>query len=213
MSLAASVSLLLSECISFLFAAVPPRSRRTFVELLIGCKLNPEGWVTRASGKARSVRLRLSIAVARLLKGLPMRAAWCAMRQSDNTWPRPRLLLAETNLSAQAVVEIYAEGWGIEPLFHNLKRWWGMTNLWQHSKAALEMWLQIRCTAYALTQLLALRLRECFPLMDIVPWRKGAMITAGLFAQWLAFQFIGFHVREAYNPKPGHFCQDQRLRF
>ena len=30
--------------------AVPPRSRRTFVELLIGCMLNPEGWVTRAIG-------------------------------------------------------------------------------------------------------------------------------------------------------------------
>ena len=48
MSLAANVCLLLSEWISFLLVAVPPRSRRTFVELLIGCLLNPEGWVTRA---------------------------------------------------------------------------------------------------------------------------------------------------------------------
>ena len=31
----------------------PPRSRRTFVELLIGCMLNPEGWVTRAIGAIR----------------------------------------------------------------------------------------------------------------------------------------------------------------
>ena len=51
MSLAANVCLLLSEWISFLLAAVPPRSRRTFVELLIGCMLNPEGWVTRAIGR------------------------------------------------------------------------------------------------------------------------------------------------------------------
>ena len=50
MSLAASVCLLLSEWVSFLLVAVPPRSRRTFVELLIGCMLNPEGWVTRAIG-------------------------------------------------------------------------------------------------------------------------------------------------------------------
>jgi hypothetical protein len=48
MSLTASVCLLLLEWISFLLVAVPPRSRRTFVELLIGCMLNPEGWVTRA---------------------------------------------------------------------------------------------------------------------------------------------------------------------
>ncbi|QWY75661.1 MAG: transposase [Ferrovum myxofaciens] len=53
MSLTSSVCLLLSEWISFLLAAVPPRSRRTFVELLIGCMLNPEGWVTRAIGAIR----------------------------------------------------------------------------------------------------------------------------------------------------------------
>ena len=50
MSLTASVCLLLSEWISFLLVAVPTRSRRTFVERLIGCLLNPEGWVTRALG-------------------------------------------------------------------------------------------------------------------------------------------------------------------
>lgn len=50
MSLATSVCLLLSEWVSFLLVAVPPRSRRTFAELLIGCMLNPEGWVTRAIG-------------------------------------------------------------------------------------------------------------------------------------------------------------------
>ena len=50
MSLSASVCVLLSEWISFLLVVVPPRSRRTFVELLVGCMLNPEGWVTRAIG-------------------------------------------------------------------------------------------------------------------------------------------------------------------
>lgn len=169
-------------------------------------------------GKTQPVRIRSAIAVARFLKGLPVRAVWCEMRQADNTWSRPRLILAtETDLSAQAVVEIYAERWGIESLFHNLKRWWGVTNLWQQSKAALELWMQIRCTAYALTQLLALRLWESFPLMDIAPWRKGAMITAGLFGQWLRIHFIGLRVRHAYDPKSGQFRmpfpgQDQRLQ-
>ena len=50
MSLTASVCLRLSEWVSFLLVAVPPRSRRTFVERRIGCLLNPEGWVTRAIG-------------------------------------------------------------------------------------------------------------------------------------------------------------------
>lgn len=169
-------------------------------------------------GKAQWVRLRSTLAAARFLKGIPVRAVWCEMRQPDNTWSRPRLILAtETDLSAQAVVEIYAERWGIEPLFHNLKRWWGVANLWQQSKAALELWMQIRSTAYALTQLLALRLWASFPLMDIAPWRKGAMLTAGLFAQWLRIQFIGLRVREAYDAKSGQFVmpfpgQDQRLQ-
>ena len=77
--------------------------------------------------------------------------------------------------------------------------------------------MQIRCTAYALTQLLALRLWENFPLMDIAPWRKGALITAGLFAQWLRIQFTGLAVRSAYEAKSGQFempmpAQDQRMQ-
>jgi hypothetical protein len=169
-------------------------------------------------GKEQVVRVRSTLAVARFLKGLLVQAVWCEMRQPDHTWSRPRLILAtETTLSAQAVVQIYAERWAIEPLFHNLKRWWGMSNLWQQSKAALELWMQIRSTAYALTQLLALRLWESFPLMDIAPWRNRTMITAGLFGQWLRIQFIGLRVRQAYDPKSGHFVMpfpghDQRLR-
>ena len=62
--------------------------------------------------------------MARFLKGLPVRAVWCEMRQDDGGWTRARLILAtETDLSAKEVIEIYAERWGIEPLFHNLKRW------------------------------------------------------------------------------------------
>lgn len=169
-------------------------------------------------GKLQRVRVRSVIAVARFLKGLPVRAVWCEMCLPDHAWSRPRLILAtETELSARQVVEIYAERWGIDPLFHNLKRWWGVANLWQQSKAALELWMQIRSTAYALTQLLALQLWESFPLMAIAPWRKGAMITAGLFGQWMRIQFIGLRVRDAYDPKSGQFVmpfpgQDQRLQ-
>jgi hypothetical protein len=108
-------------------------------------------------GRVQRIRVRSVLAVARFLKGLPVRAVCCEMFLPDHTWSRPRQILAtEIDLSAQQVVEIYAERWGIEPLFHNLKRWWEVANLWQQSKAALELWMQIRSTAYALTQLLAL---------------------------------------------------------
>jgi hypothetical protein len=37
----------LSEWISILLQAVPLRSQATFVELICGCLISPEGWVTR----------------------------------------------------------------------------------------------------------------------------------------------------------------------
>jgi len=48
MSYAQTARLCLSSWITHLLTAVPPRSRATFVELLCGCLISPEGWVTRA---------------------------------------------------------------------------------------------------------------------------------------------------------------------
>jgi len=48
MPFAVQVCCLLSEWITFLLLAVRPRSRRTFIELLCGCLMSQDGWVTRA---------------------------------------------------------------------------------------------------------------------------------------------------------------------
>jgi hypothetical protein len=58
---------------------------------------------------------------------------------------------------------------------------------------------------------------ESFPLMEIAPWRRGTLITAGLFGQWMRIQFIGLRVRDAYDPKSENFVtpfagQDQRAQ-
>ena len=45
-------------------------------------------------GKVQPFRVRSVLAVARFLKGLPVRAVWCEMFLSDHTWSRPRLILA-----------------------------------------------------------------------------------------------------------------------
>lgn len=50
MSYAQAARHYLSGWISYLLTAVPPRSRATFVELLCGCLVSYEGWVTRAIG-------------------------------------------------------------------------------------------------------------------------------------------------------------------
>lgn len=169
-------------------------------------------------GKMQRVRLRSARVGARFLKGLLVHAVWCEMQQKEGTWSAPRLLIAtETYLNATTLVSLYAKRWAIEPLFHHLKRWWGANNLWQQSHAALELWMQIRCTAYALMQMLALTLHQNFPLLEIAPWRQGTALTAGLFATWMRLKFTGLRVRSGYCAKSRKFLcpeppQSERLR-
>lgn len=152
-------------------------------------------------GKAQKLRVRSALALARFLNGRPVRAVWCEFYDADKgTWSKPRLLLAtETELSASAIIELYARRWGIEPLFHNLKRWWGIANLWQQSRSALETWMQIRSTAWTLAQLLALAVDETFPLREVAPWRQDHPLTAGLVAQWLRIEFTGLAFRNGFD--------------
>jgi hypothetical protein len=97
-------------------------------------------------GKEQRVRLRSTIARARFLKAAPVRAVWCEwFDPRTQSWTTPRLLLAsETQLSTESVVRIDAKRWVIALLFHNLKRWWGVANLWQQTDRALQAWMQVR---------------------------------------------------------------------
>lgn len=154
----------------------------------------PETELTmRIYGKEQRVRLRSIVAVARFLKGTPVRAVWCQFyNDRRQEWTRRRLILAsEVDREAQTIVQLYARRWGIEPLFHNLKRWRGFNNLWQQTRTVLELWMQIRSCAWALTQLLSLAIAEDFPMREIAPWRIGQPVTAGLVAQWLRREFTG----------------------
>ena len=170
-------------------------------------------------GKPQAVRLRSTIALARFLKGVPVRAVGCEFYDADKqTWSKPRLLLAtEIKLSAETVLTLYARRWGIEPLFHNLKRWWGIDNLWQQSRTALETWMQIRCTAWTLAQLLVLTINDAFPIAEVAPWRIHHPLTAGLVAQWLRIEFTGLPFRDGFDRKLQKFSfpeqrGDLRLR-
>jgi len=170
-------------------------------------------------GKPQAVRVRSVMALARFLKGMPVHAVWCEFYDATKqTWSKPRLLLAtETELSAETIVNLYARRWGIEPLFHNLKRWWGIDNLWQQTRDALEAWMQIRCTAWTLAQLLALTVDETFPMQHVAPWRMRHPLTAGLVAQWLRIEFTGLPFRDGFDRKSQKFSfpeqrGDPRLR-
>lgn len=91
-------------------------------------------------GKEQLICLHTVIAMARFLKGVPVHAVWCSFYDADKqSWSKVRLLLAtETELSAEKILRLYARRWGIEPLFYNLKRCWGVSNLWQQKRIVLE---------------------------------------------------------------------------
>jgi hypothetical protein len=170
-------------------------------------------------GQDQLLRLRSVVALARFLKGTPVRAVWCQFFDArKQTWTKPRRLLAtETELTAEAIVRLYARRWGIEPLFHNLKRWWGISNLWQQSRTALELWMQMRSTAWTLAQLLSLAARDAFPMEAVAPWRMKHPLTAGLVAQWLRMEFTGLAFRDGFDRKSQKFVfpeqrNDPRLR-
>ena len=158
-------------------------------------------------GQEHLIRLRTVVAIARFLKGVPVRAVWREFYDADKLcWSKTRLLLAtETRLSAEEVLHLYARRWGIEPLFHNLKRWWGVNNLWQQKRKVLELWMQIRSTAWTLVQLLNLVGEEAFPVGIVAPWRSKQPLTGGLVAQWLRMEFTGFVFRDGYNRKSSIF--------
>ena len=170
-------------------------------------------------GKEQLIRLRSVVAMARFLNGTPVRAVWCSFYDTDKqSWSKARLLLAtETELSAEEILHLYARRWGIEPLFHNLKRWWGVNNLWQQKRTVLELWMQIRSTAWTLVQLLSLVVEESFPITVVAPWRNKQPLTGGLVAQWLRMELTGLAFRDGFNRKSSIFTfpeqrGDPRLR-
>jgi hypothetical protein len=97
-----------------------------------------------------------------------------AMRR-DGFWSRPRVLFAtELHLAAEAEVRIPARPRGEEPGFTTSGAAGAAPGLWQHWCQALELPMQIRCTAHALMQMLALTTRHRLARVDIAPWRRGA---------------------------------------
>ncbi len=192
-----------------------------------GIKMAPEAIqilpVTEAQAdtiwQEQLIRLRTVVAMARFLKGKLVRAVWCEFYDADKQrWSRTRLLLAtETDLRAEEILHLHGCCWGVEPLFHNLKRWWGVNNLWQKKRTVLELWMQIRPTAWTLVQLLSLVAEEAFPIDVVAPWRDKQPLTGGLVAQWLRMEFTGLAFRDSLSRKSSIFTfpkqrGDPRLR-
>jgi len=199
----------------FLFPVAVEGPRRRGRPRIYGTRLKPDAvaalpvteLVLFLYGKKQRIRLRSIVGLARFLKATPVRAVWCEFfNEKNQTWNKPRLLLAtEIELTAEEVVCLYARRWGIETLFYNLKQWWGANKLWQKSRRTLELWMQIRSTAWCLTQLLVTKIHDSFPMEIVAPWRKNHTLTAGLMAQWMRMEFSGLSFRDGYDRKSKKF--------
>lgn len=110
-----------------LFLPPEPKARGRGRPRIDGERLRKETlpWVEQVLplyGKARQrVRLCSAVALARFLKGPPVRAVWCPFfNDKTGTWSKARWRLAtETELAAEPILMTYAKRWGIESLFHN----------------------------------------------------------------------------------------------
>ena len=193
----------------------PPKTSKRGRPRIYGDKYTPEEIAALPTeivslhiyGKPQKVRLQSIVANARFLNGHPVRAVWSAIYdEKHRRWSSTRLYVAsETDLAASAIVVLYSNRWQIEPIFHNLKRWWGINNLWQQKRTVLERWMQIRCIAWSMVQLLAETVAEDFPMTAIAPWRIATPVTAGLVAQWLHLQFLRVPFWKGFDPKSGKF--------
>ena len=154
-------------------------------------------------GKEQRVRWRSTVVLARFLQGARVHAVWCSFYDEQrNTWSKARLILAtEAALNAEEIIRLYTLRWGIEPLFHHLKRWWGVANLWQQERTVLELWMQIRSMAWALVQMLHVVVEAAFPVGQVAPWRTRQPLTAGMVAQWLRMEFTGLAFAAGYDRK------------
>jgi hypothetical protein len=158
-------------------------------------------------GKKQRIRLRSVIALARFLKGKLVHAVWSEFYDEDKQdWSKARLLLdTKIGLSSEWVIRFYARRWGIEPLFFNFKNVWGGIKLWQQKRITLELWMQIRSTAWTFIQLLSLFVEEAFPIKVVAPWRVKQPLTAGLVAQWRQMEFIGLDFSAGFDRKSSIF--------
>ena len=155
----------------------------------------------------QKVRYCTAVCLARFLKGTWVRAVWCEfVNKETGACSTARLLLStDTTLSAQEVLTTYVYRGGIEPMFYNLKRWFGVANLWHATRRVLERMMALRNMAWSPIELLQYVAGETLPVFDFAPWRTRGQVTGCLVAHWLRLTFSGLRFRADFDPKSRKF--------
>jgi len=154
-------------------------------------------------GKWQWVRYRSAICLARFMKGRKVRVVWMQFEDENGKLSKQRLILSTlSDLMPQQIFVYYAKRWPIEDLFNQMKNRWGWKDSWQQSRQVLHRWTQILSIAYALPQILSTYCGEHVQsLMQLTPWRKENLITAGRVRLGLQMILGNVRIREWWSPK------------
>jgi len=108
-------------------------------------------------------------------------AVWCEFQSDSGNWKSAALLLStDTAMSPVEVIESFGIRWSIEPMFHQLKLFWGLKEAWQQTRQALHRWVYINMIGYGLTQLLGcIESPAVKELCHHSPRRRNVPVTEG----------------------------------
>lgn len=137
---------------------------------------------------------------ARFLHGKPVMAVWTQFPEQRN-WTL--ILSTDLELTPEQIIKLFSKRWKTEPMFNEIKHFFGVSQAWQRSSRALHRWLSMVSLAYALTRLLSLlmntkKTRDSLP---PIPWRRNSPATAGLTRLAIQVFFRRFGFGRLWSPK------------
>jgi hypothetical protein len=151
-------------------------------------------------GKRQVVSFRWTVCLARFLKGVPVIAVWCQL-EKQKTWTL--LISTDLSLTPERIIKLYGRRWKTEPMFNEIKNYFGIAQAWEQSSLALHRWVSMICTAYAINRLISViaQAKNFKSIVPFIQWRKQADLTAGLIRLGLIIFFRHFGFKMLWNPK------------
>ncbi len=151
-------------------------------------------------GERQIVSFRWTSCLARFLKGTPVIAVWCQL-EKQKSWTL--IISTDLHLTPERIIKLYGRRWKTEPMFNEIKNFFGIAQAWEKSSQTLHRWVSVICTAYAINRLLSLiaQSKSFKTIVPFIQWRKQSELTAGLIRLGLIVFFRHFGFKRLWNPK------------
>lgn len=161
-------------------------------------------------GKRQFVSFRWTVCLARFLKGVPVIAVWCQLEDQKSL---TLLISTDLSLTPERIIKLYGRRWKTEPMFNEIKNYFGITQAWEQTSQTLHRWVSMICTAYAINRMISLiaQAKNFKSIVPVIQWRKQADLTAGLIRLGLVIFFRHFGFSRLWNPKSKKLIVPKKL--